>query len=448
MTGPAGQHARIPTGFLLGTATSAGQIEGASALDGRTPSIWDVFGAVPGRIADGSNPSTTVDHYHRWEQDLDLLAGLGASAYRFTLSWSRIQPRGAGAANPAGIGFYDRLIDGLLERGIAPFVGLHHTDMPLEVMEQGGWLTRSTVDAFAEYAVLAATAFGDRVAAWTTVDEPLLPTAYGYAVGIDAPGLTLLGGAFQAAHHQLLAHGRVTAVLRSAATGAVGILNQHTVVRPARPSGADRAAARWYDAYHNRQFADPVLLGSYPPSVLDMPDAATDTVLEGDLEAIAAPLDFYAMSYAHPTAVAAAPENSRIPFTLEVPAAADVTEAGWPVDAASLTTAVVTLTRRYPTLPPVYVVATGGAFGDIVTGGRPQPDLDRIAYLESHLAAVDAAIGQGCDVRGYFHSSLLDSWEWTEGFTRHSGLVRVDDALDRHPRASFGRFRDIIEGRR
>ena len=370
MTTRADPQDRLPDRFLLGTAGSAGRIEGAAALDGRTPSIWDVFGAIPGRIADGSSPSVAVDHYHRWAQDLDLVAELGASAYRFTLSWSRIQPRGSGAADPRGVAFYDRLIDRLLERGIAPLVGLHHTDMPLEVMEGGGWLTRATADAFADYAQLAGIAFGDRVAAWTTVDEPLLPTAYGYAVGIDAPGLTLLGGAFQAAHHQLLAHGLATAVLRSTAKGAVGILNQHTAVRPARPSAADRAAARWYDAYHNRQFADPVLLGSYPPSILDMPGAAVDVVLGGDLATISAALDFYAVSYAHPTTVAAAPENSRIPFTLEVPATAELTAAGWPVDADSLTSTLVTLTRRYAALPPMYVIATGGAFDDIVVDGR------------------------------------------------------------------------------
>ena len=415
-------------------------------MGGRTPSIWDVYGAAPGRIADGSSGAVAVDHYHRWPSDLTLLTDLGVGAYRMSLSWSRLQPHGRGPANPAGIDFYDRLVDRLLDAGIDPFVSLDHWDMPLEVMELGGWLTRATADAFADYAQLAAHALGDRVAAWATVDEPLLEMAYGYAIGIDAPGLTLLGGAFQATHHQLLAHGRAAQVLRSSTAAPIGIVNRHTTVDPVGRNGADRAAARFYDRYHNRQFADPILLGSYPTAILEMPDAGIDVIRDGDLATISAPLDYYGISFAHPTVVGAAPGNSSIPFSLEVRPGTAMSPAGWPIHPESLTRLLVELDRRYPNLPPVYVTGSGGAFDDEPTGtGATAPDLPRIAYLDGHLAAIAAAVAAGCDVRGYFHSALLDSWEWAEGFTRKFGLVQVDPStLERTPRASFAHYRELI----
>jgi beta-glucosidase len=412
--------------------------------------LWDAYGALPGRIVDGSSGRTAIDHFHRWSADLDLLADLGVQAYRFSLSWSRVQPRGIGRANAAGLDFYNRVIDRLLAAGIAPFVGLQHADMPIEVMERGGWLTRETAQGFADYAAIAAGAFGDRVAGWTTVDEPLVQMSYGYAIGIDAPGLTLLGGAFQVSHHQLLGHGLAARVLRDGATGAVGIVNQHTTVDARSRRGADLAAARFYDAYHNQQFADPVLLGRYPAAVLSMPGAGTEVIFDGDLDIISAPLDFYAVNYAHPTTVSAAPDNSSVPFSLEVADGADLTAAGWPVSPGSLTRLLVELSGRYPALPPVYVTGVGGAFTDLpAAADSVDPiDADRIAYLDAHLAAVDAAIAAGCDVRGYFHYGLLDSWEWTEGFTRKFGLVKVHpDTFERSPRSSYGHFRELIRAR-
>ncbi len=447
---------KLPAGFTFGVTTSATQVEGAAEVGGRTPSIWDVFAGVPGRIADDSSPAVAIDHYHRWDSDLALLKLLGTTAYRFTLSWSRLQPTGRGGADPRGVGFYDRVLDLLLDNGIAPSVGLHHADLPLELMEEGGWLLRSTADAFAEYASLAAAAFGDRVAAWSTVDEPFSQLAYGYAVGIDAPGLTLLGGAFQATHHLLLAHGQASRVLRSETSGAVGIVNDHTAVRPAHRTGADRIAATFYDAYHNRQFADPVLLGHYPPAVLEMDGAATDVVQDGDLATISGPLDFYGVSFSHPVTVGAAPDNARIPFSLEVPPGAPLTAAGWPAQPEALTDVLTELSRRYPELPPVIVVGSGAAFDDgrtVAPGGadpgRPAPDSDRIAWIDGALAAIAAAVGRGSVVTGYFHRSLLDSWEWTEGFTRRFGLVKVDPvSLDRTPRASFDHYRRLIRSHR
>jgi beta-glucosidase len=453
--GPSQEFA-LPTGFVFGAATSATQIEGTRGSGHRTPSLWDAFASVPGRIADGTSTAVTADHFHRWAQDAQLLADLGVQAYRLSLSWSRIQPHGSGPADPAGLEFYDRLIDRLLTLGITPFVALHHCDMPLEVMERGGWLTRDSADAFADYAGLAADALSDRVLQWVTMVEPLVHMAYGYAVGIDAPGLTLLGAAFSATHHQLLAHGRALQALHARPGVSVGLINHHTAVDPAGPSAANRAAARFYETYHNRQFTDPVLLGTYPAELLAMPGVAGDVIHDGDLALIGAPLDFYGVSYAHPTVVAAAPENSSVPFSLEVPGGALLTAAGWSVDPTGLTRVLADLARRYPLLPPVYVTGIGAAFDDESTtvepaaaGVRPaadnRRDSDRIAWLDGHLEAIGAAVGQGCDIRGYFHWSLLDSWEWAEGFTRRFGLVRVDPVtLERTPRASFQHYRDLI----
>lgn len=440
---------RLPAGFVLGTAASAYPTEGGATLGGRSPSLWDAYSALPGRIADGSSGQAAIDHFHRWPADLGLLAELGVGAYRFSLSWSRMQPHGTGPGNPAGIDFYSRVIDRLLEAGIAPFVGLQHADMPIEVMERGGWLTRDTAETFAGYAAIAARAFGDRVAGWTTVDEPLVQMAYGYAIGIDAPGLTLLGGAFQATHHQLLAHGLAVRVLREGGTAPVGIVNNHTTVASSSRHGADLAAARFYDAYHNQQFADPVLLGRYPAAILSMPGVATDVIADGDLQIISAPLDFYVLNYAHPTTVGAAPENASVPFSLDVDDGAELTAAGWPVEPESLTRLLAELSARYPALPPIYVTSTGAAFTDPpADDGSPSPDADRIAYLDSHLEAIDAAIAVGCDVRGFFHYGLLDSWEWAEGFTRRFGLVGVDPkTLERTPRASFAHFKELIRRR-
>jgi len=437
----------LPTGFVFGVATSAAQIEGAAVENGRTPSVWDAFAAVPGKIADGSDPSVAVDHYHRWREDVELLADLGVDAYRFSLSWSRLLPGGHGPVDQRGLDFYSRLIDALLEHDIAPWVTLFHWDMPVETMMAGGWLDRSSVDAFETYASAAGEAFGDRVAGWMTLNEPVVHTGYGYALGIDAPGLTLYGGAFQAAHHQLLAHGRAVSVLRSVAPGVpVGIVNNHTVVRPASDRDEDLLAAGMYELYHNGQYAQPVLAGGYPEALAMMPGAAMDCIHDGDLEAIAAPLDFYGVNFYQTTTVVADPENPNLPFAFVEPADVPVTDFGWPVEPAALTEFLVQLAGTYPSLPPVYVTENGCAYDDVVSqDGSIAPDDARIAYLDGYLDAVRRAIAAGVDVRGYFHWSLMDNWEWAEGFTRRFGLVRIEpDTLDRTPRASFAHYRNVI----
>jgi len=434
----------LPRDFLFGVATSAHQIEGAAAEDGRTTSIWDVFSAVSGRIADGSTAEIAVDHYHRWRDDVALLSDLGVGGYRFSLSWSRVQPGGRGPANPAGLDFYDRLVDALLANGIQPWATLYHWDLPTELMLEGGWLARDTADAFADYASLVGARLGDRVAAWMTINEPVVHMAYGHAMGIDAPGLTLLGGAFAASHHQLLGHARAMQALRAVSSAPVGIVNNHTTVDAASDGDEDVAAAAFYDAFHNGQFIRPLLRGEYPDLLQALPGADFDLVAAGDLAEIAAPMDFYGVNFYHPTRIGAATGNTGIPFTMEDTADVPHTDFDWPVVPSALTRLLVELDSEYPNLPPVHITENGAAYDDPPDGSTD--DVARIDYLDGHLAAVAAARAAGVDVRGYFHWSLMDNWEWAEGFSRRFGLARVDPVtLDRIPRDSFRHYRDVID---
>jgi beta-glucosidase len=359
------------------------------------------------------------------------------------VAWPRIQPTGRGPANAAGLDFYDRLVDGLLARGIQPWVTLYHWDLPVELMLSGGWLARETADAFADYAALVAGRLGDRVAAWMTMNEPLVHMAYGHAMGIEAPGLTLLGGAFPVTHHQLLGHARAMAAVRSVSTAPVGIVNHHTTVDAAGEDEADAATAAFYDAYHNGQFADPLLTGRYPEMLAALPGVDFGVVAHGDLAEISAPLDFYGVNFYHPTTIAAAPDNSSIPFTMVDRTDVPHTDFDWPVMPSALTRVLVELDQRYPNLPPIYVTENGASYRDPIDGTTH--DRARIAFLDSHLAAAADARTAGVDVRGYFYWTLMDNWEWAEGFTQHFGLARLDrDTLARVPRDSFAHYRDLI----
>lgn len=452
-----------PDGHLLiGTTSSAVPWEGSAAwspTDGHhattdpapgadTLTVWDVFASLPGRITDGSAPGPGAHGLHRLDADLDLLAALGVRAHRITLSWARLAPDGRVDPGGPGADFYRRLLDGLRDRDIAPWVGLHHWDMPLSMMEQGGWLARDTVHRFADHTAAVAALVGDRAAAWTTVDEPASVAALGYGVGIDAPGLTLLGGAFSAVHHQLLAHGHAVVALRAAGATCIGIVNTHSTVDPHDPeSPADRAAARFVDLYVNRQFAEPVLRGRYPRALhRALPEMGDDTLVhDGDLAVISAPLDFYGIAWDHPLTVAAVPENRSVPFSLETPDGVPLTAAGRPVDPRGLTRVLADLSRRHPDGPPLVVAASGGAFTDATS----DIDDERIAFLETHLAATEAARAAGADVRAYFHRSLLDGWEWTDGWSTRYGLVAVDrDTGDRSPRPAFQHLRRRLAGNR
>ncbi len=436
----------LTTDFEFGISTSALGIEGAAAEQGRGDSIWDTIAAVPGRIADGTSGAAAIDHFHRYPADIALLRALGVDAYRFSVSWSRIQPGGTGPANPAGLDFYDRLVDALLDAGIDPWVTVYHWDLPTGRMMRGGWLDRDTADALGDLAAIVVDRIGDRVRRWTTMADPLVHMAYGHALGVDAPGLTLLDDAFASTHHLLLGHARVREALSAGGSALIGIANHHTAVRPASDSADDRAAARLYDSYHNQQFTEPILLGRYPRLLQPLVDRHRSLIREGDLRAISAPLDFYGVDYFHPTTVAAAPGNTTIPFALTVMPDVPVTEFDWPVHPESLTAVLVGLGRRYPRLPPLFVTENGAAYADTPDGA---PDEARIAYLAGHLGAVDDAVAAGADVRGYFHRGLTDAWEGAEGLTRQFGLVAVDPAgLGRTPRASYEFFRRVIERHR
>ncbi|WP_369182252.1 GH1 family beta-glucosidase [Streptomyces sp. Y1] len=436
----------LPAGFRWGAATAAYQIEGAVDEDGRGPSVWDVFCARPGAVRDGHSGAVACDHYHRYAEDVELMRGLGLDGYRFSIAWSRIQPAGAGKVNEAGLAFYDRLVDALLGAGITPLPTLFHWDLPQALEEGGGWLDRDTAYRFAEYAALVADRLGDRVPAWITLNEPFVHTVFGYALGIHAPGRTLMFEALPAAHHQLLAHGLAASVLHERGLEVL-LSNNLTLVEPASSDPADLAAATAYDALHNRLFTDPVLLGRYPDlSALGVPEDIFGAVHPGDLDLIRTPgLDGLGLNFYNPTRVAA-PTDPGLPFTLvDIP---DVphTAFGWPVVPDALRRLLLNLRDVYGnTLPPITITENGCSVTE-----DTDPDQPRIDYLATHLDALARAVAEGVDVRGYYTWSLLDNFEWAEGlFSQRFGLVHVDFATQvRTPRASYAWYRDLIAGQR
>jgi beta-glucosidase len=443
----------FPAGFTWGVATAAYQIEGAAAQDGRGPSIWDTFAHEPGRIGDGSTGDIACDHYHRYAEDVALMADLGIGGYRFSVSWSRVQPAGKGPANAPGLAFYDRLTDALLERGIAPLVTLFHWDLPQAVQDHGGWFARDTAARFGEYADLVAGALGDRVALWMTLNEPFVHTSLGHVVGTHAPGLTNLDNPFPVVHHQLLGHGLAAAALRRHSRAPVSLANNYTPVWPVGADGtrasateADGVAAALYDVFHNRLFTDPLLLGEYPPAAAALSTVdLSEVVRDGDLALICAPLDALGVNYYSPTGVSAPPEGGPLPFNLIPLAGYPTTGFGWPIVPDGLRETLVTLAERYAgALPPVWITENGAAVPEPSTVDSILHDRDRIAYLDGHLRAVHAAMAAGVEVRGYLVWSLLDNFEWAEGYTQRFGLVHVDfDSGRRTPKASYLWYRDV-----
>ncbi|WP_055585161.1 GH1 family beta-glucosidase, partial [Streptacidiphilus griseoplanus] len=417
----------FPEGFLWGVSTAAYQIEGAVDEDGRGRSVWDTFAHTPGRVRDGHTGDTACDHYHRWPEDLALLGGLGVGAYRFSIAWPRVQPGGSGAPNPRGLDFYDRLVDALLERGVEPVPTLYHWDLPQPLEDRGGWLDRDTAHRFAEYAALAAERLADRVGRWITLNEPLVHMAEGYAFGTHAPGRALLFDALPAGHHQLLGHGLAVAALRARGARQVMLTNNCTPVVPASDSAEDTAAAALYDAFHNRLFNDPVLLGSHPDLTAVGLPAEPPWIRDGDLETISAPLDALGVNYYNPTRVAAAAPGTGLPFDMVPIEGVPTTAFGWPVVPDGLHDLLTGLHLRYgPALPPILVTENGCSVEDTVDGDGRVRDTARIDYLDGHLRALHRAIADGVDVRGYFVWSLLDNFEWSDGYHQRFGLVHVD----------------------
>ncbi|MEV4098993.1 GH1 family beta-glucosidase [Nonomuraea sp. NPDC049649] len=431
--------------FLWGTATAAYQIEGAADEDGRGPSVWDTFSHEPGRTREGHTGDVACDHYHRWPEDVALMAGLGVNAYRFSIAWPRVQPAGSGPVNARGLDFYDRLVDALLEAGITPVPTLFHWDLPQALEDGGGWLARDTAHRFAEYAALAAGRLADRVRMWITLNEPFVHMAYGYAMGIHAPGRALMTGALPAAHHQLLGHGLAVGALRAAGAEQVLITNNCTPVWSASDAAADLAAAEAYDVLHNRLFNDPVLIGKYP-DLSAYGVANLDSVHDGDLDIIAAPLDGIGINYYNPTRIAAPSADAGLPFEDAGISGYPTTAFGWPVVPDGLRELLVHLKDRYgDALPPVYVTENGCSQEDVPGPDGVVDDRGRIAYLERHIQAVRRAQREGVDVRGYFVWSLLDNFEWAEGYHQRFGLVHVDFATQRRtPKASYAWLRDFL----
>ena len=441
---------QFPPGFAWGVATAAYQIEGAVAEDGRTDSVWDTFCRRPGVIRDGHTGDVADDHYHRWQEDVALMADLGISAYRFSISWPRVQPGGIGKANEAGLDFYDRLTDALLAAGITPIPTLFHWDLPQPLEDAGGWLTRDTAARFADYASLAAGRLGDRIETWITLNEPFVVMAFGYALGMHAPGKALMLDALPTAHHQLLGHGLATVALRALGVKQVLITNNYSPIWPASDSAADLAAAGAWDTLQNRLFTDPVLLGSYPDmSAFGLDIADVDYVRPGDLAVISPGIDGLGVNYYNPTRVSAL-ADSPLPFQMEPIDGYPVTAFGWPVVPAGLTEQLVQLRDRYgDRLPPLYVTENGCSVPDEPAADGSIDDQFRISYLDGHIRALAAAIGAGVDVRGYLTWTMMDNFEWAEGYHQRFGLVYVDfETLRRTPKASFGWYRDMISAQR
>jgi beta-glucosidase len=432
----------FPADFVWGVATSAFQIEGAPAADGKGPSIWDSFCQRPGTIADNSSGDIACDHYRLWESDLDLIAGLGVDAYRFSVSWPRVRPGGAGAWNAKGLDFYERLVDGLLERGLKAYLTLNHWDLPDELQAQGGWAHRDTVHRFVEYARGMATHLGDRLSAITTHNEPWVMAVLGHETGLFAPGIKDRAVAMQAAHHLLLSHGLALQALRAdGCRSELGIVLNLAPVQPATDSPEDLAQARLEDGRLLRWYMDPLLRGSYPQDVLDFLGADVPQVQPGDLQAIAAPMDYLGVNYySRSVASAAGPWDVHR-------GGREITEMGWEVYPEGLTELLLRLHRDYA-LPPVYITENGGAFPDKLANGQVH-DADRTRYLAQHIAAVADAMRQGVPMKGYMVWSLLDNFEWASGYAKRFGIVHVDyETQHRTLKDSALWYRAFLQGQR
>ncbi|CAL9636820.1 GH1 family beta-glucosidase [Streptomyces sp. enrichment culture] len=440
--------AAFPADFTWGTATSAYQIEGAVAEDGRAPSIWDTYAHTPGRVDNDDHGDVACDHYHRWPEDIALMKELGAGAYRMSVAWPRVLPGGDGPVNTAGLDFYDRLVDALLEAGITPSVTLYHWDLPQALQDRGGWPERDTAEHLAAYASVVAGRLGDRVTQWATLNEPLCSGWIGHLEGRMAPGLTDLTAAVHASYHLLLAHGLAVQAVRAAAPGArIGLVTNHSTVEPASASEEDAAAAVRMDGHGNRWWLDPVHGRGFPADMrelygVDLPERP------GDLEVMATPTDWHGLNYYFPSVVADDPEGP-VPYAREV-RVPGVPRSGmdWPVDAAGLEGMLLRLTEDYG-VRRIYVTENGSAYPDTVAADGSVHDPERVRYLEEHLAACARAIRKGVPLAGYYAWSLLDNFEWAYGYDKRFGLVHVDYATQKRTVKSSGRrYAEIIRAHR
>lgn len=440
------QPVDFPAGFRWGLATAAYQIEGAAHEGGRGASIWDTFSHTPGLSHHGDTGDIACDHYHRWERDFDLLAELGVTDYRLSVSWSRLQPAGTGALNETAVAFYRSQLEGLRARGIRPLVTLYHWDLPQPLEDAGGWPARATAERFGEFATLVVERLGDLATDWVTLNEPWCSSFLGYGKGAHAPGRKDYRAAAAAAHHLNLAHGLALRGIRRVRPDArVGITNIVTDIVPASPSPGDAAAAERLDAVSNRVFLDPVYLGAYSAPVhaaLD-PLGLADLIEPGDLELIAAPTDFAGIN--HYQRVVAHHDPEFQPFAVdERPAEPATTSFGWSVIPESLTAVLSRVAREFTKLP-LYVTENGASYHDYVDPNGEVVDIERVAYFDGYLAAAADAIREGVDLQGYYAWSFLDNFEWAEGYSKRFGLVYVDyRTQERIPKLSAAWYRQLI----
>ncbi|NOT33445.1 MAG: beta-glucosidase [Candidatus Eisenbacteria bacterium] len=439
---------RFPDGFLWGAATSAYQIEGSPLADGAGPSIWHRFAHTPGRVLNGDTGDIACDHYRRWPADIELMKSLGLTSYRLSISWSRVMPDGRGVLNPAGVAFYDRLIDALLAAGIRPMVTLYHWDLPAALDDQGGWLNRDIVGWFADYATAMYGAFDDRVALWCTLNEPWVVVDAGYLFGVNAPGHANVYEAPIASHHLLLAHAEAVRAYRAVGRHQVGLVVNLEPKDAASDSAADRAAVVRADAYMNRQYLDPVFLGRYPSEMGEIFGDAWPRHDTADLARIQEPFDFLGVNYYTRKVTRHDPARAPV-FESGVPVAEELRmTTGWEVHPPSFGRILRWVRERYGAIP-IYVTENGGAFADPAraTDGRIE-DPRRVDYYRSHLAQVRQVIREGVDVRGYYAWSLLDNFEWASGYSIRMGLAHVDyETQQRTVKASGEFYREVIRTR-
>lgn len=438
--------AMFPPGFLFGAATSAYQIEGGAAEGGRRPSIWDTFSHAPGRTRNGDTGDIACDHYHRWPEDLDLVRDLGLGAYRLSVSWTRLQPEGRGPLDPRGVAFYRSILERLRSDGVRPFVTLYHWELPQVLEDAGGWPSRDTALGFADFAGATTAALGDLADDWLTVNEPWCQAFLGYGWGVHAPGRRDLRDAVAASHHLLLGHGLAVQAIRAARPGSsIGLADILTDVVAGSDDTVDIAAAARYDANSNRLFLDPVLLGGYPAEVHAIYDRlGLDRVIgEGDERVIAAPIDFLGVNHYQRIIVRDDPADDHL-GARGTPAAPATTSLGWSVTPDALHAALLRVHRTYPAIP-LYITENGASYHDYVDPEGRVRDPDRVEYLRGYLGAAARAIADGVDLRGYFHWSLLDNFEWGEGYGSRFGLVHVEFGSQRRTRKDSALwYRDLI----
>ncbi len=409
----------FPSDFAWGAATAAYQIEGAYNEDGRGESIWDRFSHTPGKVQNGDTGDVACDHYHRYREDIALMKQIGIKAYRFSVSWPRVLPNGRGAANRAGLDFYDRLVDELLAANIEPFLTLYHWDLPQALQDKGGWANRDTCGYFADYATLMAGHLGDRVKYWTTFNEPWVAAFVGNYHGEHAPGLTDMKVAMHVTHHLLVAHGLAVQSIRTIAPHVnLGIVLDFAPPEPAKDTEDNRAAAENIWQRGGALFLDPLFRGHYPPAVQPTIEECEVPVQLGDHALIGQPLDFVGVNYYRRIVFDEKGNQARVP-------GAEYTEMDWEVHAPAFKRLLLRLTNEY-NLPPIYITENGSAFVDEVSGDGEVHDERRLSYLREHLGAVREAMSEGADIRGYFAWSLLDNFEWAKGYSKRFGLVYVD----------------------